>query len=325
MPNVIVAGGAGFIGSHVCRALAEEGFTPIVYDNLLGGHAWAVQWGPLVVGDIFDTPLLEKTLKTYCPIGVIHLASHIDVRESVADPAKYYRNNFFGTLSLVEAMRRCNVENLVFSSTAAVYGCPSSAAPIAEENPKAPINPYGRSKWMAEQMLQDAAAAYDFPSVSLRYFNAAGADIEAKIGEAHEPETHLIPKALFAAAGKTKALPLYGADHPTEDGTPVRDYIHVADLALAHVQALQWLQKHRGAAAFNLGTGSGYSVKQVLETIERVTGKKVPIEIIPRFASDPAVLVANAAKAHAELNFKPRYSALACIVETAWKWHLPRI
>lgn len=318
--NILVTGGAGYIGSHVCKALKQAGFTPIVYDYLLNGHSWAVKWGPFVKADIHDASSLDHAFKTYQPKGIIHLASYIDVRESVCNPEKYYHNNLFGTFSLLKAAIRHKVLTCVFSSSAAVYGTPSQV-PIQEDHPKAPINTYGRTKWMSEEMLLDFYKAYGLSSISLRYFNASGADPDGELGEAHTPETHLIPLALLAILKKQPELSLFGIDHPTPDGTPIRDYIHVSDLATAHVKALQYLFDHPQALALNLGTGSGYSVRQVLDTIEIITKSPVPLKITPRSPSDPPQLVADAHKAQLLLNWYPQSSDLTTIVETAWRWH----
>lgn len=318
--TVLVVGGAGYIGSHVCKALKKAGYNPVVFDHFLYGHEWAVRWGPAVKGDIHDSKTLDDTFKKFQPKGVIHLASYLNVRESQVDPAKYYHNNFMGTLSLLEAMKRNGVTTLVFSSTAAVYGTPTHS-PIEEAHPKHPINPYGRSKWMVEELLKDFGAAHGFSSISLRYFNASGADPDLEIGEAHHPETHLIPLALLAILKQKPPLTLYGIDHPTPDGTPIRDYIHVSDLSVAHVQSLELLFNNPQTLSLNLGTGSGYSVKQVLTTIQKVTGSPVPFTYGPRSPSDPPVLVADSRKARFLLNWKPCYSELETIVKTAWDWH----
>jgi UDP-glucose-4-epimerase GalE len=318
--TVLVTGGAGFIGSHVCKALRRAGLIPVVYDHFINGHEWAVKWGPFINGDIHDKQALDLAFKTHKPLGVIHLASHIDVRESALNPGKYYGNNLAGTLSLLETAVQHGVLTFVFSSSAAVYGIPSQV-PISEDHPKAPINTYGRTKWMAEQMFADFFQAHGLASISLRYFNAAGADPEGELGEAHNPETHLIPLALFALLKKRPHLSVYGTDHPTFDGTPIRDYIHVSDLADAHVKALQYLFDHPSALALNLGTGSGHSVRQVLDTIEMITKNSIPLQITPRSPSDPPQLVADAQKARLLLNWTPQYSDLNTIIETAWEWH----
>ena len=312
--NILVVGGAGYIGSHVCKALKEAGFHPIVYDNLSNGHSWAVKWGPLVEGDLSNPQALDEVFTTYQPKGVIHLASSIDVKESMANPDKYYQNNVEGTRHLLEAMVRHKVDQIVFSSTAAVYGRPQQV-PIPEDHPCEPINVYGKTKWLAEQLLSE----FPLRSVSLRYFNAAGADESAEIGEAHTVETHLIPVAIFAALGKNP-LKVFGIDHPTPDGTPIRDFIHVSDLAQAHVLALQWLQKGGTKIALNLGSGNGYSVQEVIAAIELEIGP-VPHEIAPRNPYDPPALVADISLAQKTLNWSPQKSDLATIISSAVKWH----
>ena len=317
---ILVTGGAGYVGAHACKALASRGYRPIVYDNLVYGHEAAVKWGPLEVGDIADRARLDAVIAEHQPQAVMHFAAFTYVGESVADPGKYYRNNVAGTLSLLEAIRDHRIGKLVFSSTAATYGTPD-AVPIPETAVKAPINPYGQSKWTAEQMIADFTAAHGLRSASLRYFNAAGADPDGEIGECHDPESHLIPLAMQAVTGDGPPLTLFGDDYPTPDGTCIRDYIHVADLADAHVRALEQLDHRDGAEAFNLGTGQGASVRQVLDAVERVAGKPVPHSIGPRRAGDPAELVSDPAKAMRELGWTPAMSDLDTIVATAWGWH----
>ncbi len=317
---ILVTGGAGYVGSHACKALAARGYRPIVYDNLVYGHEAAVKWGPLEFGDIADRPRLDAVIAEYRPQAVMHFAAFTYVGESVADPGKYYRNNVAGTLSLLEAVRDHGIGKMVFSSTAATYGTPVSV-PIPETAAKAPINPYGLSKWTSEQMIADFAAAHNLRSAALRYFNAAGADPDGETGECHDPESHLIPLAMQAVTGDSPPLTLFGDDYPTPDGTCIRDYIHVADLADAHVRALEQLDRRDGADAFNLGTGRGVSVRQVLDAVERVAGKPVPHSIGPRRAGDPAELVSDPAKAMRDLGWTPAMSDLETIVATAWAWH----
>ena len=318
--TILVTGGAGYVGAHACKALAARGYRPVVYDNLIYGHEEAVRWGPLETGDIADRERLNQVILQHRPAAVMHFAAFTYVGESVADPGKYYRNNVAGTLTLLEAMRDHRVEKLIFSSTAAVYGIPD-VVPIPEQTPKAPINPYGQSKLMIEQLLGDFHAAHGLRSVALRYFNAAGADPDIEIGELHDPECHLIPLALDAVAGKGPGLTVFGEDYPTADGTCVRDYIHVSDLAEAHVLALESLERQDGNRAFNLGTGTGYSVREVIETIERVTGRAVPHSVGQRRPGDPAALVADPSLARHELQWAPQLSDLDTIVRTAWAWH----
>lgn len=319
MKPVIVTGGAGYIGSHACKALHKAGYIPITYDNLSQGHEAAVRWGPLVIADISDRDELERTIRRYQPIAVMHFAAFTSVGESVSDPQRYYRNNVAGALTLFEAARAGRLKAVIFSSTAAVYGVPD-AVPIPETCELRPINPYGQSKLMMEQMLADFEKAYGLASVSLRYFNAAGADPEGEIGEDHEPETHLIPRALMAAAGEIDHLDLFGTDYETPDGTAIRDYIHVTDLAQAHVLALSHALGKGGASQFNLGTGAGFSVLEIIAAVERVTGRKLPVRIAPRRTGDPARLVADPTRAKRELDFVTLYSDIDSIVRTAWHW-----
>ena len=316
---ILVTGGAGYVGAHACKALAARGYTPVVYDNLSLGHEAAVRWGPLEIGDIADRDRLDAVIARHRPAAVMHFAAFSCVGESVADPGKYYRNNVTGTLSLLEAMRDHGIRGLVFSSTAALYGTPESI-PISEDAPKAPISPYGRSKWSAEAMIADVAAAHGLSTAVLRYFNASGADPDGEIGERHQPETHLIPLALQAI---TNASPLtvFGDDYPTPDGTCIRDYVHVSDLANAHVLALDQVLAGRVSITLNLGIGYGFSVSEVIAAIERVTGRSVPYDIGPRRDGDPPVLVASVDKAFDLLKWKPRHIELDSIVRTAWAWH----
>ena len=307
--TVLVVGGAGYIGSHTCKALKENGFNPVVYDNLSNGHKWAVQFGPLVVGDILDEELLDQTIKKYQPQAVLHFASLIDARASMHDPSSYYQNNVVGSLRLLQAMKINNLSYLVFSSTAAVYGNPKSEK-MDENHPCAPVNVYGRTKWMTEQMIQD----FGMDAVILRYFNAAGADTDGKLGEAHTPETHLIPNALKTALGKQNLLKIMG------DGTAVRDYIHVTDLADAHVKALEWLMSGKGSMTFNLGTGKGHSVLDIVTMVEKLTQKKINKESVAGNTADPVALVADSTRACNLLGWKPQHSDLETILSTALKW-----
>ena len=318
MAKILVTGGAGYIGSHVCQALAACGHTPVAYDNLVNGHRWAVQWGPLEVGDIADRRALEAVVARHAPEAAIHLAAYAYVGESVADPGKYC-NNVAGSLTLLEVLRDRGVARLIFSSTCAVYGIPA-ATPIGEDAPLAPINPYG-AKRMIERMLADFHEAHGLGSVSLRYFNAAGADPDAQIGEAHDPETHLIPLVLDAARGARAHVRVHGDDYDTPDGTCIRDYIHVSDLADAHLRALDWLGGRGGAHVFNLGNGRGFSVREVIDSARRITGRPVPAEVGPRRPGDPPRLVGSAERARRVLDWRPRYTDLDRIVETAWAWH----
>jgi UDP-arabinose 4-epimerase len=314
--RVLVTGGAGYIGSHTAKLLSQNGIEPVVYDNLATGHLSSVRWGPFVRGDILDTDHLTQTLRESKPDAVIHFAASAYVGESVDDPAKYYKNNVAGTLSLLEACRGSNVDKVIFSSSCATYGVPS-VLPINEATPQEPINPYGRTKLIAEHMLRDYATAYGLYYVALRYFNACGADPDGELGEWHDPETHLIPKALQAAGGKIAHLPVFGDDYETADGTCVRDYVHVTDLARAHLLALHHLVGGGENMAVNLGTGSGSSVREVLEAIARITGREVPIEWHPRRAGDPPALFADPGLARSALGFQPEYSDLDTIIRTA--------
>lgn len=317
---ILVVGGAGYIGSHVCKAIARDGNIPIVYDNLSTGHAWAVKWGPFVNGDILDTVQLEKTLATYAPQAVIHLASYIDVRESKKDPAKYYENNVVGTLALLQAILKRGIKHFIFSSSAAVYGAPLYL-PMDEAHPKNPINPYGKTKWAVETLLEDFYHAYGLNSISLRYFNAAGADPDGESGESHTPETHIIPRILFTALQKQEQLTIFGSAFPTKDGTAVRDFIHVSDLADAHVKALNYLEKHPGRLSLNLGTGKGFSIFEMIDAASRITETRIPYKMEIAHPEDPPILLAEASLAMSLLGWHPRHSSLENIIGTAWKWH----
>lgn len=317
---MLVTGGAGYIGSHACRALAEQGFHPVAVDNLVYGHERAVQWGPLEVGDIADAAFLDVLMERYRPIAVMHFAAYAYVGESMTDPAKYYMNNVVGALVLLEACRRFGVNSFVFSSTCATYGVPD-IIPIDETQSQKPINPYGASKLMIERVLSDYNRAYPMRYVSLRYFNAAGASLDAAIGESHVPETHLIPLVLDAAIGERKNITIFGDDYATPDGTCVRDYVHVIDLAHAHVKALRYLLNGGDSVALNLGTGSGQSVMQIIAMAEKVTGLSVPFGRGDRRPGDPAELVANPARAQQVLGWVAKYSSLETILSSAWKWH----
>ncbi len=318
-PTVLVTGGAGYIGSHTCKALENAGYLPVTYDSLLRGHAWAVKWGPLEVGDLMDVERLRDTLRKYRPRGVIHFAAFAYVGESMQHPLMYYRNNVGGTVSLLEAMAAEGIDRLVFSSTCATYGTPE-INPIREDMPQNPINPYGQSKLMVEQILKDCARNGSLATVALRYFNAAGSDAGGEIGEAHHPETHLIPLALAAAHGGATPLTVFGNDHPTPDGTCIRDYIHVTDLADAHVKALDYTSNNHGFAAFNLGTGTGISINELIRIAQEVTGREVPFSYGPRRAGDPAALVADPRLAGEALGWRARHSDLRNILQTAWNW-----
>jgi UDP-arabinose 4-epimerase len=318
MSNVLVTGGAGYVGSHACKALAANGLNPIAFDNLVTGHDWAVRWGPLAKGDILDGDRLDEVFRLYQPSAVLHFAAYAYVGESVEHPSRYYTNNVLGTLNLLNAMRKHGVDQIVFSSTCSTYGIPESV-PISEAHPQRPINPYGSSKLMVERILADYGAAYRLRSISLRYFNAAGADPEGQIGENHDPETHLIPLVLSAANGG-EPITIYGTDYDTPDGTCIRDFIHVSDLANAHVLALKALQQQCNRPSYNLGSGQGVSVREVIEVAEVALGRRVPVKEGRRRAGDSPRLVADASRARKELGWQTQYSNLNRIIGTAWNW-----
>lgn len=313
---VLVTGGAGFIGSHTCKRLAEAGVLPVVFDNLSTGHRTNVRWGPLVEGGLEDTGRIVEAIRTFRPECLIHFAASAYVGESVEDPGKYYRNNVAGSVSLLEACRQAGLSRIVFSSTCATYGVPPHL-PITEDTVQLPVNPYGRTKLMIELMLGDYARAYGFRSVALRYFNAAGADPEGQLTERHDPETHLIPRALMAAAGRVDRLDVFGDDYATPDGTCIRDYIHVVDLAEAHVAAVDYLRNGGDPLKANLGSGRGTSVRQVIDAIHQVTRRRVPVQLLARRAGDPPVLYADTTWARQTLGFRPRLSDIETIIKTA--------
>ncbi len=317
--KILVCGGAGYIGSHVAKAVAEAGHEPVVYDNFSAGHRWAVRWGPLVEGDLSDRAAVQAALREHQIEAVIQLAGSINVGESMKDPGKYFRNNFSISVNLLEAMDAAGVRQIVFSSTAAVYGIPGQC-PIPEDAPKAPINPYGEAKWFVERLLDWYTQARGFRCLALRYFNAAGADPAAEIGEMHSPETHLIPLVIYGAMGVRPPVKVFGTDYPTADGTAVRDYIHVCDLARAHVKGVEYLARGGASAAANLGTGVGVSVKQVIAAVRAASGRDVPHELFERRAGDPPELVASAGQAATLLGWQPERSDIETIVSDAWRW-----
>src|ERR1700737_4092295 len=319
-PAILVTGGAGYIGAHCCKALAEAGYLPVCFDNLSTGHRDFVNWGPLVVGDVGDTQAVADAIVAHEVVAVMHFAAFSQVGESVIDPQKYYLNNLCGTLSLLKAMLERKCTRLVFSSTGAVYG-DAARDPIKEDAAGATVNPYGSSKWMIEGGLGDYRRAYGLNSFCLRYFNACGADSSGAIGEFRDPETHLIPRAMMALQGYVQDFAIFGDDFDTPDGTAIRDYIHVVDLAAAHVVAVDALLKGAAGGSYNLGTGSGYSVREILTVIERETGLKMPLVTKPRRAGDPPILVADPSAARNDLGFVPRCSDIATIVKSAWAWH----
>jgi UDP-glucose-4-epimerase GalE len=320
MRTVMLVGGAGYIGSHTAKFLSGKGILPVVYDDLSRGHRHAVQWGPFERGDIFDRKALLDAFVRYRPDAVMHFAALAYVGESVSDPARYYRNNVAGSLALLEAMREAGIKRLVFSSSCATYGVPA-AQPITENCVQAPVNPYGHTKLVVERMLDAFDRAYGFPYVCLRYFNAAGADPAGDIGEEHLPETHLIPLAIETAQGGKAVLTVFGNDYPTPDGTCVRDYVHVQDLAQAHYLALEYLSGGGESDSYNLGNGDGYSIREILDAVAAQAGRNFPVEYAPRRAGDPPVLVGDSAKARRVLGWKPEFTTLKDIIETAWNWH----
>jgi UDP-glucose-4-epimerase GalE len=317
--RILVTGGAGYIGSHAVRLFLKRGHDVWVYDNLSMGHRAAVPAERLLVGDLDETQRLDQALVEHRIEAVVHFAAFAYVGESVEQPAKYYQNNLVNTLHLLDAMRRLHIDRIVFSSTCATYGVPEQV-PITEDEKQKPINPYGNTKLAVELALADYAAAYNMGFAALRYFNAAGASPASDIGEDHEPETHLIPLVLQAVMGQRPAITVFGDDYPTPDGTCIRDYIHVDDLAEAHLLALENLAPGK-QLRYNLGTGRGYSVREVIRLAEEVTGKPVPVKMGPRRAGDPPALVASAEKIQRELGWRPRYTGLRAILETAWQWH----
>lgn len=324
--TVLVTGGAGYIGSHAVLALKRAGYNVIVLDNLSYGHRELVEevlQVELIIGDTSDRPLLDRLFATHDIAAVMHFAAYIAVGESVADPAKYYHNNVVGTLTLLEAMVAASINYFVFSSTCALYGVPKFV-PLTEDHPQDPISPYATTKWMVERILDDFAAAYGLKSVSFRYFNASGADPDGLLGEDHAPETHLIPLVLLTALGQRQSISILGTDYPTRDGTCIRDYIHVTDLAQAHVLGLQYLLNGGSSNVFNLGNGSGFSVREVIETARQVTERDIPVVEGDRRPGDPPILVGSSDKARQVLGWQPQYADLNQILRHAWQWHQKR-
>ncbi|MBY5737091.1 UDP-glucose 4-epimerase GalE [Rhizobium leguminosarum] len=317
--TVLVVGGAGYIGSHTCLDLANKGYTPVVFDNFSNGHREFVRWGPAEEGDIRDRARLDEVLAKHKPAAILHFAALIEVGESVKDPVSFYENNVIGTLTLLSAAQAAGINAFVFSSTCATYGLPQSV-PLDETHRQVPINPYGRTKYIVEQALADYDQYRSLRSVVLRYFNAAGADFEGRIGEWHQPETHAIPLAIDAALGRRQGFKVFGSDYETRDGTCVRDYIHVLDLADAHVRAVEYLLKGGDSVALNLGTGTGTTVKELLGAIEDVSNRPFPVEYIGRREGDSHTLVANNDKARDVLGWVPQYD-LSQIIRSAWHWH----
>ena len=318
--SILVTGGAGYIGSHTAKALAQAGYRPVTIDDLSAGHRWAVQWGPLVEGGIGDRKLVRRTIEDYRIEAVIHFASNALVGESMENPYKYLHDNVANSVELLEAMRETGVRSIVFSSTCATYGMPRQV-PISETEPQAPVNPYGESKLFVERALDWYRQIHGLGWMALRYFNAAGADPEGETGEVHDPETHLIPLVADAALGLRPPVRVMGTDYPTPDGTAIRDYIHIADLASAHIKALEHLFRGGESMGLNLGTGRGHSVREVIAAVERAGGRRVPVVESGRRAGDPVVLVADNRRAREVLGWEPRYMDLDEIVATAWNWH----
>ncbi len=317
---ILIVGGAGYIGSHVNKYLNKNGYQTVVFDSLVNGHKKLVKWGEFVLGDLENIDQLEALFKKYPIKVVMHFAAFTAVPESVTDPQKYYLNNVKNTLNLLQVMLKHKVKHFIFSSTGATYGNPIEI-PITEKHPQDPINPYGQSKLMIEQILVDYSKAYDFSYAALRYFNAAGADPEGEIGECRDPKAHLIPIVLEVASGKRKEMKIFGTDFDTKDGTCVRDYIHINDLASAHELALEYLLKGKESQVFNLGNGNGFSVKEVIERIEKITGKNIKVVEDGRREGDPPILIASSEKIKKVLGWRPKFADLDVIIETAWKWH----
>ncbi len=317
---ILITGGAGYVGSHTSKLLSQRGFKTVVFDNLVYGHREFVKWGEFFFGDLANREDIRRCFKTYRFRAVMHFGGFAYVGESVTDPSKYYRNNVVNTLNLLDVMRELLVRHVIFSSTCAVYGLPEWI-PLTENHPRHPINPYGKTKLMAEEILEDFDSAYGISHVNLRYFNAAGADPDGEIGERHDPETHLIPLILDAALGKRDNIRIFGTDYDTPDGTCIRDYIHVTDLAEAHLLALNYLMNGGPSKSFNLGNGSGFSVKEVIETAREITGETIMATDWERREGDPPVLVGSSDKIKKELLWKPRHDDLAAIIRTAWNWH----
>jgi UDP-arabinose 4-epimerase len=323
MKTILVTGGAGFVGSHACKALARAGYTPVTFDNLERGHEQAVKWGALEKGDLRREGDLQRAFERWRPWAVMHFAGYAYVGESNLDPLKYYENNVGGTAKLLGVCAAFGCRNIVFSSSCATYGIPKRL-PLREDDPKSPVNPYGYTKFVVERMLKEVETAHGIRHVALRYFNAAGADPEGELGELHEPETHLIPLVLFAAMGRLPSIKVFGEDYPTPDGTCIRDYVHVSDLADAHVAALAWLAAGRPSESFNLGNGRGFSVAEVIHASERIVGLPIRAEICPRRPGDPPALISDSMKARERLNWMPKFPALDDQIAHAWKWFRER-
>jgi len=321
---ILIVGGAGYIGSHVNKLLTKKGYETVIFDNLSRGHREFVKWGEFFEGDLLDIGRLRSCFESYRIEAVMHFSAFALVEESVLYPEKYYQNNVIGTLNLLQVMREFGVKHFIFSSTCATYGLPEKI-PISEDHPQDPINPYGRTKLMIEKTLEDYDRAYDLKHINLRYFNAAGADPDGEIGELHHPETHLIPLVIYAAKGLNEEIKIFGTDYPTKDGTCIRDYIHVMDLADAHIKALQYLMDKNESDSFNLGNGNGHSVREVIEAVRKVSKKDFKVVEAGRREGDPPVLISSSEKAIETLKWKPQYEDLDMIIETAWRWHKKKL
>ena len=319
MRTILVTGGAGFVGSHACKALAQAGYCPVTFDNLERGHHWAVKWGPLERGDLRDERVLRRAFETWKPWGIMHFAAYAYVGESNVDPLKYYDNDVGGTANLLKACAAYECKKFIFSSSCATYGIPSQL-PLTEDHAKQPVNPYGYTKLVVERMLRDAEAAHGIRHVALRYFNAAGSDPDRELEEMHDPETHLIPLVLFTTMGRLSSIKVFGSDYPTPDGTCVRDYVHVSDLADAHVAALDWLAAGQASSAFNLGNGRGFCVADVVQTAQEVSGLTTKSHLAPRRFGDPPALISDSTKAQKLLGWKPKFPDLSQLIDHAWKW-----
>jgi UDP-arabinose 4-epimerase len=327
MKRILVTGGAGFVGSHTCKALARAGYIPITFDSLERGHDWAVKWGPLERGDLREESDLCKVFEAWRPWAVMHFAAYAYVGESTIEPIKYYDTNIGGTAKLLKVCTAFECKNIVFSSSCATYGIPARL-PLTESDAQQPINPYGYTKVVVERMLRDAEAAYGIRHVALRYFNAAGADPDGELGELHEPETHLIPLVLLAAKRRRPSIKIFGNDYPTPDGTCIRDYVHVSDLANAHVAAIDWLAAGKASDSFNLGNGRGFSVAEVVGASERITGQAIRAEMCPRRPGDPPILISDSTKAQRLLGWSTNFATLDQQIAHAWRWfrdELPKL
>ncbi len=320
MPHVLVTGGAGYIGSHTCKILAQRGLTPVVLDNLVHGQRANVRWGPFFHGDVADSELVGRIVREHDIRALVHFAAYAYVGESMQQPEKYFDNNVGRGLRLLQAARENGVRHVVFSSTCAVYGLPEKI-PIDERQPLRPVNPYGETKLMVERALHWLGVSHGLGWVALRYFNAAGADPDGELGELHDPETHLVPRVIQAARGQIPAVEIFGTDYDTPDGTAIRDYVHVNDLATAHASALEYLMSGGESKAINLGTGAGCSVQEVVSAVEEISGRPVPVHFAPRRPGDPPILVADPSLARRALDWSPRHSSLQSILQTAWDWH----